>query len=72
MDYGLDDRGSIPGKRKDFSLLHNVHTGSEAHPAPYKIGTEGSLMTSHLRLVPKSRMVVIPPLPHTPNGMMLS
>jgi hypothetical protein len=26
--YGLDDRGSIPGKSKNFSFLHNVQTGS--------------------------------------------
>jgi hypothetical protein len=30
--WGLDGRGSIPGKGKRFSLLHSVQTGSGAHP----------------------------------------
>jgi hypothetical protein len=28
--YGLDDSGSIPAGARDFSLLHNVQTGSGA------------------------------------------
>jgi hypothetical protein len=39
---GLECRGSIPGRGKGFSLLHNVQTGSEAHPASYLMGTGGS------------------------------
>jgi hypothetical protein len=39
--YGLDDRGSIPGGGGNFSLLHRVHTDSEAHPASYQMGTGG-------------------------------
>jgi hypothetical protein len=35
--YGLDGRGSIPGRGKSF--LHSVQTGSEAHPASYPMGT---------------------------------
>jgi hypothetical protein len=32
-DYGLDDRGSIPDRVKDFSSSPCVETGSGAHPA---------------------------------------
>jgi hypothetical protein len=35
-DYGLDDRGSIPGRDK---ILHIVQTGSGARPASYPVGT---------------------------------
>jgi hypothetical protein len=41
MGYGLDDRGSIPGGCKRFSLLHNDQTVSEAHPASDIMGTAG-------------------------------
>jgi hypothetical protein len=38
--------GSMAGFRflegQDFSLLHSVQTGSEAHPASYPMGTRGS------------------------------
>jgi hypothetical protein len=43
MGYGMDDQGSIPGKARDFSLLHSVQTDSGAHPASYKIDTGGSV-----------------------------
>jgi hypothetical protein len=33
---------SIPGRGKRLSLLHNLHTGSVAHPASYTMGTGGS------------------------------
>jgi hypothetical protein len=36
--YGLDGRGSIPGRGKKFSLPHSVQTGSRAHPASYPMG----------------------------------
>jgi hypothetical protein len=36
MDYGLDIRGSIPGKRKMF-LLHSVQTGSRTHAASFQL-----------------------------------
>jgi hypothetical protein len=39
--YGLDSRGSIPGSGNRFSILHNVQTGSEAHPASYPVGIAG-------------------------------
>jgi hypothetical protein len=38
-DYGLDDRGSIPGGgRGDFSSNLCVQTGSGAHPASCPMG----------------------------------
>jgi hypothetical protein len=42
MGYRLDDRGSIPGQGKIFSLLRSVQTDSGAHSASYLMGTEGS------------------------------
>jgi hypothetical protein len=41
LGYGLDDRGSIPGRGNDgiLSLLHHVQTGSGAHIASYPMGT---------------------------------
>jgi hypothetical protein len=39
MGYGLKDRRSIPGRSKNFSLLHSVQTCSGAHPASYPMGT---------------------------------
>jgi hypothetical protein len=51
----------------DFCLLLSVYTGSGAHSASYPMGTVGSFpggkdawgikLTSHLHLVPRSRMV---------------
>jgi hypothetical protein len=43
MSYGLDDRGFIPGRRKRFSILHSVQTGSMAHPGFYTIDAGGGL-----------------------------
>jgi hypothetical protein len=34
-------QGSIPGRDKHFSLLHNVQTGSETYSAPYAMGSGG-------------------------------
>jgi hypothetical protein len=45
LGYGLDDRGSrfrFPAGSGNFSLHHRVQTGSEAHPASYRMGTGGS------------------------------
>jgi hypothetical protein len=52
---------------QDYSLLHVVQTGSGAHPASYPVGTWGFFpggksgkdvkLTTHLHLLPKSRMV---------------
>jgi hypothetical protein len=33
--YEMDDRISIPGKGKRFSVLNNIQTYSEAHSASY-------------------------------------
>jgi hypothetical protein len=54
---------------QDFSLLHSVYTGSGAHPASYPMGTGGSFLvghscrgmklTTHLRLVPRSRKLEV-------------
>jgi hypothetical protein len=41
--YELDDRGV--GVR-EFSQLHFVQTGSQAHPASYPMGTGGSFPRS--------------------------
>jgi hypothetical protein len=32
----------FPARARDISLLHSVHTSSEAHPASYPVGTGGS------------------------------
>jgi hypothetical protein len=37
--YGLDDRGSIPGRDKKLFVLHSAQTGSGAHPVSYIVGT---------------------------------
>jgi hypothetical protein len=74
---GLDDRGSrvrFPAVAGNFSLHHRVQNGSGAHPASCPTGTGGSFpggiaaggvkLTTHLRLVPRSRMSgAIPPFP---------
>jgi hypothetical protein len=39
---GLDGRGSIAGRGREFSLLHKVKTASRAHPIPYPFGAGGS------------------------------
>jgi hypothetical protein len=42
---GLEDRGSgvrFPAEARNFSLLHCVHTGSEANPASNPVDTGGS------------------------------
>jgi hypothetical protein len=63
LDYGLDDRGStvrFPAGDGNSSLHHRVQTGSGAHPASYPMGARGSFLgsklTTHLHLVPRSRM----------------
>jgi len=33
--YGLDDRGSITGGGRDYSLCYNIQITSGAHPASY-------------------------------------
>jgi hypothetical protein len=37
---GIEERGAIPGRGRNFSLHHRVH-GYGAHPASYPVGTRG-------------------------------
>jgi hypothetical protein len=72
-DYRLDNQGSIPGKRKDFSSSLCVHTGAEAHPASCTMDTGGPFpevkcgrgvtQTTHPHLVPRWSMSSYTPLP---------
>jgi len=43
LSYGLDDRGSFPGRGGDriYSLRHRIQTDSGAHPASYPMGMLG-------------------------------
>jgi len=44
IGYGLDDRGLILTRGRDFSSLrHRVQSGSGAHPASSPVGTRGSI-----------------------------
>jgi hypothetical protein len=65
-----DDRGigvRFPAGAREFSLLHNTQTGSEAHPASYTMDNDGSFpgvkaargvkLTTHFHQVPRLRMV---------------
>jgi hypothetical protein len=49
-DYGLDDRGSIPGGGKDLSYSLCVQTGSGAHPASCTMDTGGPFSGGKARL----------------------
>jgi hypothetical protein len=76
-DYGLNDRAigvRSPAGAKDFPVNLCVQTGSEAHPASCTMGTGGPFpgakrglgvtLTTHLHLMPSSRMSMsYPPLP---------
>jgi hypothetical protein len=42
-DYGLDDRGSIPDRGREFFFSPCVQTGSGAYPASYPMGTGGPI-----------------------------
>ena len=66
--------GRNPGRGKTFSLLHDMQTGSEAHPASYSVGITrvlsqglsrwGVKLTTHLHLVLRLRISgAIPLLP---------
>jgi len=43
----LDDRSSIPGRGRDFSLPHLIKTVFGAHPASYPVGTGNSFHGSN-------------------------
>jgi hypothetical protein len=49
---------------RDFSLLHNVQTGSGAHPAYYTMGTGGKADHSPPSGVEVKNDGAIPPFPH--------
>jgi hypothetical protein len=74
-DYGLDDRGSIPGRARYFSVLHSAQANSGTHPASSPLDTGGSFRGGKAaglgddHLPPSSAKVKnggsIPPLLHT-------
>jgi hypothetical protein len=63
----------VPAGAGNFTLLHRLQTGSGAHTASYSVGTTNSFpgvkrpgreATTHLHLVPMSRMCgATPPIP---------
>jgi hypothetical protein len=72
LGYGLEDRGSrvrFPAGNGNFSLHHRIKNGSVTHQASYRMGTRGGAgrgvkLTTHLHVVPRSRMRgARPPLP---------
>jgi hypothetical protein len=36
----MDNRGSVPGRDRDFSLHHHIQTSAEAKSASYAMDTE--------------------------------
>jgi hypothetical protein len=62
-DYGLGAGVLFLSGENDFSFLYSVRTGSGAHPASYPVlfprgkSGWGVMLTTHLHLVPRSRMV---------------
>jgi hypothetical protein len=75
--YALDGRGSIPNRGKKFSPLHSLQTDSGTHTGPILVqwiprvliagvNSRSVKLTTHLHLVPRSRMVELSPLPHRP------
>jgi hypothetical protein len=48
-ETGLDDRGSIPDRVKEFSSNLCVQTGSGVHPISCTMGTRGSFPGGKLR-----------------------
>lgn len=62
--YELDGQGSNPGRGYGFSLLHNIQTGSRAHPNyPMDIGGEFSGVIA-VPLPPSSAEVKLYPNTH--------
>jgi hypothetical protein len=43
LSDGLEGRVRFQAEAEIFSVCHCVHTESGVHPAPYKVGTTGSL-----------------------------
>jgi hypothetical protein len=64
LGYGLDDRGSYPGRGFFFFTRYRVQTGSGAHKASCTISTGGSFPrvkrpereANHSLLVPRLRL----------------
>jgi hypothetical protein len=75
FDYEVDDMAigvRSPAGANDFSSSLCVQTGYGAHPASYPLPgakrSRGVTLTTHLHLVPLSRMSKsYPPLPQTPT-----
>jgi hypothetical protein len=69
LRYGLDDRGSIPGRGKKGLFRHSVQTGSGAQPVSNTmcIGVHSPAvkLTTHLHLVLRLMCGAIPSLSHT-------
>jgi hypothetical protein len=78
LGYGLGGRGvgvRFPAEARDFCLLHNVQTGSGAHPASYAMDTGDSFLggkserreadLKHLYSAEVKNGGAIPSLPHT-------
>jgi hypothetical protein len=45
----MDDRGSIPGRSRDFSLRQRVQIGSGAHPVSCKMSTGKGAVSSEVK-----------------------
>jgi len=63
--YGPDDQASLCGRHKNFSLCHDIQTGSATHPVTYSMSKTSSEleyeMLTHFCLVR-----VIELYPHIP------
>jgi hypothetical protein len=47
MSWRAEERGSIPGRGKHFSFMHNIQIGSGAQPGSYKNGYQGVFPQGH-------------------------
>jgi hypothetical protein len=64
-DYGLDNRGSISGNDKIFSVFHTISALGSIRPSiewvhglfPRELSGGGVKLTTLLHLVPRSRKV---------------
>jgi len=54
--YGLNDRGSISGKGRDFSVHHRVQTCSGVHPASSLMGSGRSEHEADHSPLPSARV----------------
>jgi hypothetical protein len=75
LGYGMYDRGLIPGRNREYSLLYSVRIDSGFHPfsnprgpgfVPDGVNQSGRDTHHLLHLEPRLRMfVTIPQLPHS-------